>query len=217
MALSDVPEFIEVNPGDLVRAEHWNSIQRQVRNNLRRHRHTRAAGSVVNDAAVTDEAEQISTVEIADNAVTTPKLANNSVATAKLADAAVATAKLADASVTSAKLAANSVTTAAVLNSAITVAKLSFQSVNSGQRSLPPGSTVEEIVQDNAPSTKTTIYFPTLVITGSTGTGISNIEASIVYRQAVGANDVDVFIRLVNRGGATANIIWQVLTFTGAA
>jgi len=29
MAISDIPEFIEVAPGELIRADNWNSIQRQ--------------------------------------------------------------------------------------------------------------------------------------------------------------------------------------------
>jgi hypothetical protein len=207
MALSDVPEFIEVNPGDLVRAEHWNNVQRQMRDTLRRHHHTRAAGSPVNDATTIDEAEQLSTAEIADNAVTSAKLANG----------AVTDAKLADGSVNSAKLAAGSVGTAAIANSSVTSAKLSFQIIQSGGRSLGPGASSEDLVQNNAPSTKTTVYFPTVVIVGSSGTGISDVEANIVYRQGVGAADNDVYIRLTNHGAATAAIIWQVLTFTGAA
>jgi hypothetical protein len=214
MAISDIPEYIEAAPGDLIRAEHWNGIQRQVRNGLRTHRHTRAAGAVVNDAAATDEAPQISTAEIADGAITAAKLGAGAITTTALPDGAVTTAKLADAAVTSAKMANSSITTALVQNGAVTAAKLSFQTVKSGSATLAAGGTVEQVVQTAAPSTKTTIYFPTLAIVGSTGSGISNVESSIVYRQAVGADTIDVFIRLVNRGAATASIIWQVLTFT---
>jgi hypothetical protein len=214
MAISDIPEYIEVAPGDLIRAEHWNGIQRQVRNGLRTHRHTRVAGTVINDAVTTDEAPQVSTAEIADAAVTAAKLAPGAITTTALPDGAVTTAKLADGAVTNAKLATGSITAALIQNGAITAAKLSFQTVNSGGATLGPSSTVEQVVQTAAPSTKTTIYFPTLAIVGSTGSGISNVEASIVYRQAVGADTIDVFIRLVNRGAATASILWQVLTFT---
>jgi hypothetical protein len=204
MAISEIPEYIEAAPGDLIRAEHWNGIQRQVRNGLRTHRHTRAPGAAVNDAAGTDEATQIGTGEIADGAVTA----------AKLGPGAISTAALPDGAVTSAKLANNSVTTAVVQNGAITSPKLSFQTINTGSATLAPSGSVEQTVQTAAPSTKTAIYFPTLVIVSSTGSGISDVEASIVYRQAVGATTVDVFIRLFNRGGATASIVWQVLTFT---
>jgi len=214
MPISDIPEYIQAAPGDLIRAEHWNGIQRQVRNGLRTHRHTRAPGAPANDAASADEAVQITTGEIADGAVTAAKLAPGAISTNALPDGAVTTAKLADGAVTSAKLGNSSVTAALIQNGAITAAKLSFQTVNSGGATLAPGGTSEQPVQTAAPSTKTTIYFPTLAIVGSTGTGVSSIEASIVYRQTVGSDTNDVFIRLVNRGAATASIIWQVLTFT---
>ena len=214
MAISEIPEYIEAAPGDLIRAEHWNGIQRQVRSGLRTHRHTRAPGAAVNDAASTDEATQIGTGEIADGAVTAAKLGPGAISTSALPDGAVTTAKIADGAVTSAKLANNSVTTAVVQNGAITSPKLSFQTINTGSATLAPSGSVEQTVQTAAPSTKTAIYFPTLVIVSSTGSGISDVEASIVYRQATGATTVDVFIRLFNRGGATASIVWQVLTFT---
>ena len=214
MAISDIPEYIEVAPGDLIRAEQWNGMQRQTRNGLRTHRHTRVAGTVVNDAASTDEALQISTAEIADAAVTAAKLAPGAISTSAFPDGAVTTAKIADGAVTTAKIANSAVTTALIQNGAVTAAKLSFQTVRSGSATLGPNANVEQPVQTSAPSTKTTIYFPTLAIVGSTGSGISNIEAAIVYRQAVGADTIDVFIRLVNRGAATASILWQVLTFT---
>lgn len=214
MAISDIPEYIEVAPGELIRAEHWNGMQRQIRNSVRTHLHTRAAGVPGNDTVPTDEAQQIGTVELADGAVTAAKLAPGAITAAAIPDNAVTTAKLADGAVTSAKMATSSITTTLVQNGAITAAKLSFQTVNSGGATLGPNSTVEQVVQTAAPSTKTTIYFPTLAIVSSTGSGISNVEASIVYRQAVGANTIDVFIRLVNRGAATASIVWQALTFT---
>ena len=78
---------------------------------------------------------------------------------------------------------------------------------------LAPLSTSETEVQHDAPSTKSTIYFPTLAITDTTGGGHSDVEASIVYRQSVGSSDINVFIRLVNHGQATAEVIWQVLVF----
>jgi hypothetical protein len=85
--------------------------------------------------------------------------------------------------------------------------------VNTSSLSLAPG-TSEILVQSAAPSTKTTIYFPVLAIVSSTGAGVSNITAQIVYRQAVSATTVDLYIRLVNNGAATASVIWQVLTFS---
>jgi hypothetical protein len=205
MAISDIPEFIEVNPGDLIRAENWNGVQRQLRNGLRTHHHTRAAGAPVNDAAVVDEATQIQTNEIADGAVTAAKLAPGSITGDGLVDG----------SVTATKLAANSVGTANLQTNAVTAPKLSFQQVGTGSVSLAPSATSETLVQTAAPSTKTTIYFPTLAIVNTTGAGVSDVEANIVYRQAVGANTIDVFIRLTNHGAATAGVVWQVLIFAG--
>ena len=43
MAITDIPEFVEVGPGDLIRADDWNNIQRQIRNSVRNHRHSRLA------------------------------------------------------------------------------------------------------------------------------------------------------------------------------
>ena len=203
MAISDIPEFIEVAPGDLIRAENWNSIQRQMRNGLRTHHHTRAQGAAANDASATDEATQIQTNEIADGAVTTAKLAAGALSGASLADGSVTLAKLASNSVDSSKLKANSVNSS----------KIDFQTIHSGSATLLPNSTKEVQVQKEAPSTKSTIYFPTLTINGTSGSGISDIEASIVYRQKVGLEEIDVFIRLVNHGAATAKVIWEVVIF----
>lgn len=203
MAISDIPEFIEVAPGELIRAENWNSIQRSMRNGLRQHHHTRVQGSAANDASTTDEAVQIQTNEIANGAVTA----------AKLAPGAISGGSLADGSVTLAKLAANSVDSSKLKANSVTASKIDFQTVDSGSVVLAPNATKETVVQKNAPSTKSTIYFPTLAITDTTGAGQSDVEVSIVYRQKVTSNDVDVFIRLVNHGSATAEVIWQVLIF----
>lgn len=203
MAISDIPEYVEVTPGDLIRAENWNGMQQQMRDSLRRHQHTRLPGALVNDAAADDEADQIGTNEIADGAVTGPKLADGTVTSTKLADGVLTTAKLADGAVTTAKL----------NNNAVTTGKLAFSTVATNSNVISPGGFVEALVLAAAPSTKTTIYFPLLTIIGSSGSGVSNVDAVMVYRQAVGVTTVDVFIRLTNRGGATASVIWQVLTF----
>lgn len=203
MAISDIPEFIEVAPGELIRAENWNSIQRSMRNGLRQHHHTRVQGAAANDASATDEAVQIQTNEIADGAVTV----------AKLAPGAISGTTLADGSVTLAKLAANSVDGSKLKSNAVTASKLAFETLDSGSLTLGPNATAEVEVQKNAPSTKTTIYFPTMVITGTKGSGISDVEASIVYRQSVGSDNISVFLRLVNHGGASADLTWLVLVF----
>src|SRR5215475_14237070 len=110
MAVTDIPEFVEVGPGDLIRAEDWNAIQRDARNSVRVHHHTRLAGAPVDDTVSVDNAEQISSAELADGAVTT----------AKLADGGVATAKLADGAVTGDKLSSNAITTAVIPDGAVT-------------------------------------------------------------------------------------------------
>jgi hypothetical protein len=202
-----------VAAGDLIRSDHWNTVQRQTRNGLRTHRHTHVATIPRNDTATTDEADQITTEEIADGAVTGAKLASGAITADSLPDGAVTTTKLADTAVTAVKLASNSVGTAQIQNNAVTSTKLSFQTVATNSLTLGPGGTVENPVQLAAPSTKTTVYFPTIALVGTSGSGISDVEADIVYRQAVGGTDIDVFIRLVNHGAATASVIWQVLTF----
>jgi hypothetical protein len=202
MAISDIPEYVEVNVGDLIRAENWNNVQRQVRNGLRTHQHTRVPGAPANDARVTDDADQINTSEIADGAVTVDKLANASVTAAKLAPGAIGGANLGP----------NSVSTANLQNHSVTGDKLSFETVENGSLELGHG-TAEVLVQSGAASTKTTVYFPTLTVTESEGSGISDVFADIAYRQSVGSNKVDVYIRITNSGTATAHIVWQVLTF----
>jgi hypothetical protein len=213
MAISDIPEYVEAVPGDLIRADNWNAAQRQMRQSLRTHQHTRVPGTPLNDAATTDVAEQINTNEIADGAVTGAKLAAGAVSGNSIPDGAITTAKLADEAVTTAKLAAGAVGTAKLANSSVTTSKLSFATVASGSAQLPPNGQVEALVQSAAPSTKTTVYFPLVAIVSSSGTGISNIDASIVYRQQVGNTTNNVFIRLRNTGAATAGVLWQVMTF----
>jgi hypothetical protein len=203
MALSDIPEYQRVSSGDLIRAEQWNTMQRQARNSLRIHRHTRTATSAPDDSNPNDVAPQITTNEIADGAVTAVKLGGGAIGATALADGSITTTKVAD----------NAITTTKIASAAVTATKLSFQSVQVGSRTLAPGSSAIEQVQLAAPSTKSTIYFPVLAITASTGTGLSQVVADIVYQQAVNASTVDVFVRLTNSGAATASIIWQVLTF----
>lgn len=203
MALSDIPAYQTVSPGDVISADQWNTMQRQARNSLRSHQHTRATTSAADDSSSEDVADQISTDELADGAVTAAKLTAGAVGETALGDGSVTATKIADSAVTNSKIS----------NSAVTSAKLSFQTVKTGSRTLAPGSSSVELVQTAAPSTKSTIYFPVVNLVGTTGSGISQVSAETVYEQAVGLTTVDVYVRLTNSGGATVDIIWQVLTF----
>ncbi|HTP07202.1 MAG TPA: hypothetical protein VMP08_03070 [Anaerolineae bacterium] len=195
MAITDIPEYVEASPGDLIRSSDWNSVQQQARNGIRTHQHSRVSGAPVNDGDTQDSAQQISTAEIADGAVVTAKLAASAVTLDKIAPNAVGTDQL--------------------INGSVKVGKLAFSTVQSGSANLIPGEEEEQLVQTGAPNTKTTIYFPTLVITSTTGGAgtQSEVKGDIIYRQTVGASTIDVYIRLKNSGIATANVVWFVLTF----
>jgi hypothetical protein len=80
---------------------------------------------------------------------------------------------------------------------------------------LGPDETLESLVELAVDINNKQIYFPHIVIFNSEGDSgeISNVEAHIVYRLAVGALAFDVYIRLINSGRATVSIIWYVLTF----
>jgi len=77
MALVDIPVFREARRGQVVRSDDWNGVQRELRQSIRAHRHTRVAGAPPDDASPVDVAIQISTPEIADGAVTTDKLSDD--------------------------------------------------------------------------------------------------------------------------------------------
>lgn len=223
MATTDIPEFVEVAPGDLIRAEDLNTIQREARNSVRTHRHTRVAGTPIDDTATEDRALQITTDELADGAVTGAKLSSDAIPPAVIPDGAVTGPKLAAGAVTADKLAAGSVGAAAIQNGsvgtdelgddAVRFNKIAVVQVRSGTVTVAPNGTVVQTVQANVPNPKQTLFFPTLTTTQTTGILFSLLSADIIYAQAAGAGPVDVMIRVTNSGSATGTAIWFVWTF----
>jgi hypothetical protein len=203
MAIQDIPEFVEFGPGDLIRAEDWNAVQQQMRESLRTHHHNRPLGTPPDDSGVSDDAEQINTDGIADGAITASKLAPNSVSQTNVAANSIGTDQLVDKSVITAKLG----------DAQVSGAKLKFSTVATSSTVLVAGQTFEQLVQSAAPSTKTTIYFPTLSLVFTSAGGFADVTAQIVYRQTGGASTIDVYIRLSNAGNAQTSVFWQVLTF----
>jgi hypothetical protein len=203
MSITDIPEFIEAGPGDLIRAEDWNGVQQLMRESLRTHHHSRAIGTPPTDSGTSDDAEQIDTTGIADGAITASKMAPNSVTQTSVAAGAIGTAQLAD----------KAVITSTLGDAQVTGAKLKFSTVAASSTTLAAGQTFEQLVQSAAPTTKTTIYFPTLSLVFTGVGGFADVTAQIVYRQTGGASTIDVYIRLANTGNAQTIVFWQVLTF----
>jgi hypothetical protein len=217
MAITDIPEFVEVEPGDLIRAENWNSMQQQMRDSLRRHHHTRAPNVVPDDTAATDEATQIGTNEIADGAITAAKLANGAISSAIIPDGAITNTKLADNAVSTTKLADNAITTPKISPNSVTSTRLAFSTVAQSSTDVNPDGMVDVAVQSNSKggsgSATAILFFPLITVTQATGNGLTEVQADIVYKLAVGASVPDVFLRLRNTGSASAHVIWKVVTF----
>jgi hypothetical protein len=225
MAITDIPELVKAVPGDLIRSDDVNNVQRLARNSVRTHRHTRATGAPVDDTASTDLALQLATDEIADLAVTDAKLAAAAVSAAKLADGAVGNAKLANAAVTTISiqdgaisnrtLAANAVARASIQDDAINRAKLSLQEVASGSTFLAANGSSSGIVLLNFNNAANTILIPTVALTSIEGGAFAEVQASIFYRRLTpgGGSTVDVFLRLRNTGPAAAVAFFRVFTF----
>jgi hypothetical protein len=203
MAISDIPEFVKVGPGDLIRAEDWNGVQQQTRESVRTHHHSRPVGTPPDDSGTSDDAEQINTDGIADGAIVASKLAPGSVTGASIAANTITETLIADGAVTSGKLA----------NSAVTSGKLSFATVNSGSFTLNPNLTADQLVQTNAKAG--TIFLENVFLSSSSGGAgaQSEIIAQLVYEQVAGAPGFNVLLRFTNTGTAAATIIWKVVTF----
>jgi hypothetical protein len=190
MEISSIPEYVEVDTGDVIRAEHWNSVQRQTRSSLRKHKHTHVATRPRNDAATTDEADQISTEEIADVAVTAAKIAGSSVGTNHLQD------------------------------SAVTSPKLAFELFAKGTLEVPHQESEVRPLKLGISSIERVTYFPTVAITstsvstGPTPIGFSSIRTDIIYRQVTGFPNFGVYISLTNLGDADATVDWEVWIIT---
>ncbi len=193
MTITDIPEYVEASPSDLIRSSDWNNVQRQMRNSVRTHQHTRVASAPVDDTVGQDNALQLTTAEIADGAVTGAKIAADTI--------------------TSNNIAPNAIGSSEIAPGAVRLGKMAFNTVQAGSATLTPGEEEEQLVDDNAPNTKSTVYFPMVAVASSTGVGYSEVNAVIIYRHSVGADTISVFIRLKNTGTATANVFWTVTTF----
>jgi hypothetical protein len=214
MAINDIPEFVEVAPGDLIRAENWNSVQQKTRDSLRRHRHTRAPNQTPNDAGISDDAAQISTAEIADGAVTTAKLAPGTLSNVTPGDGTVTATKIADGAVVNSKIADGAISTEKISPNAINASRLAFSFVvNTTGDTLTPGQVKDVPVDTVAANQKSGIYFPVLTIVSVSTAGTAVVSAQIIFKRGNTDTSFFVTLRLSNTGNATANIFYQVLTF----
>lgn len=126
MAKKDTPIFKPANQGDLIKADDWNTIQREGRYALRYHQHRRNP-TVIDDAydsGEEDNAKQIETLDLSDNAVTMAKIADGAVSEFKIADNAVTGLKIKDATVISAKIADKAITDTHISDAKISESKL---------------------------------------------------------------------------------------------
>ena len=116
--------YIPRNPGDLITAEDWNKMQRDIRDAIQTHKHTGTS---------TDDGVKIPTDGIEDNAVTSAKIADRAVTKEKLADEVKEAIKEAgaipDGAITTPKLADRAVTTDKIANGAVTNEKVAENSL----------------------------------------------------------------------------------------
>ena len=116
--------YIPRNPGDLITAEDWNKMQKDIRDAIQTHKHTGTS---------TDDGVKIPTDGIEDNAVTSAKIADRAVTKEKLADEVKEAIKevrdIPDGAITTPKLADRAVTTDKIANGAVTNEKVAENSL----------------------------------------------------------------------------------------
>ncbi|MCD6214337.1 MAG: hypothetical protein J7J46_05100 [Candidatus Desulfofervidus sp.] len=172
--------YIPRNPGDLITAEDWNKMQRDIRDAIQTHKHTGTStddGVKIPTDGIEDNA--VTSAKIADRAVTKEKLADNAVTSDKIANGAVTmdslstevkgaidaardipeeaitTPKLADRAVTEEKLADNAVTSDKIANGAVTMDSLSTEVKGAidAARDIPDGTITTPKLADRAVTT----------------------------------------------------------------
>lgn len=114
---------------------------------------------------------------IATNAVTTIKIADANVTTAKLADASVTNAKIAPATIESSRLANSSVVTAALADAAITSSKFATGAVST--------ASIADLAVTNAKIADTTIVYGKLNLADNIVPGAKIADASITSAKIV--------------------------------
>ena len=136
--------YIPRNPGDLITAEDWNKMQRDIRDAIQTHKHTGTStddGVKIPTDGIEDNA--VTSAKIADRAVTKEKLAGNAVTSDKIANGAVtmdslstevkgaidAARDIPDGAITTPKLADRAVTTDKIANGAVTNEKVAENSL----------------------------------------------------------------------------------------
>jgi hypothetical protein len=170
--------------------------------------------------------DAISTVKIADGAVTTSKINDVSVTETKLAANAVTTNKIVDGTIAAIDLATNSVTTDKITDASVTETKLATNAITTAK--MIDGAVTTPKIADNA-VTNAKIGGVVAVNKGGTGSDMSNAGAGYVKQATSGAvfttvstipvADVTGAVRKVNgvvpdANGNVAVIIGRV--FTGA-
>lgn len=170
--------------------------------------------------------DAISTIKIADGAVTTSKINDVSVTETKLAANAVTTNKIVDGTIAAIDLATNSVTTEKITDASVTEIKLATNAITTAK--MIDGAVTTPKIADNA-VTNAKIGGVVAVNKGGTGSDMSNAGAGYVKQATSGAvfttvstipvADVTGAVRKVNgvvpdANGNVAVIIGRV--FTGA-